>query len=508
MSRLLLAAFWLGLGMSACSSEPVYRADEAFCNALHTPKDGPLSKSLAPWASRMNTQTGVYVLERGNDALLARAFLCDSAERSIDIQYFIFSADNVGLIASDYLLRAAERGVRVRILVDDMLVDADAEELLAYDAHPNLEVRIYNPNVNLGKSWLNKLENAVSDFRAVNQRMHNKTFIVDGKVVITGGRNVADEYFDYDQEYSFRDRDVLLLGAVSRDIASSFERFWGDPLSQPISKVVAHEARLDPKAVWKALHDYACDPSNFWPQVRDEIESVPEGFRHLEAKQAVHWTDQIRFISDMPGKNDGKQGLGGGGITTSALLELIRNAKRSVWIQSPYLVTTEQSRALFADAVKRGVKVTILSNSLSSTDNLPAFSGYARHRKELLETGVNVYEWKPDAKVRRAAMGSTLEEVTGHVPVFGLHAKTMVIDEETLVVGTFNLDPRSTNLNTECITVVSSKPLAEGVLQHMREEIRAENAWHTTARYNPDAEAGPWKQIKLWLHGIVPIEIL
>lgn len=296
---------------------------------------------------------------------------------------------------------------------------------------------------------------------------------------------------------------------MSRDVEHSFERFWNDPLSRPIAEVADSEAgKLEPKAVWRALHDYACDPSNFWPQVRDEIKWVPDAFRKLTEQSAIEWVSDIRFVSDLPGKNDGTHGLKGGGITTSALFELIRNARQSLFIQSPYLVTTELGRTLFAGAVKRGVKVRILSNSLASTDNLPAFSGYARDREELLATGVEIYEWRPDAAVRRAAMASTLEQVKGKVPVFGVHAKTMVIDEETLVVGTFNLDPRSTNLNTECVTIVRSKALAEGVLRHMREEMGPKNAWHTTVDYNPDAKAGLWKRLKLTFHRLVPTAIL
>jgi putative cardiolipin synthase len=496
--------------VAACSERrvvPVAQPDAAFCDAMHATPGGALGAQLGPLREKMAAGTGVYVLERGNDALIARAWLSDAAERSIDIQYFIFSADNVGLIASDYLLRAAERGLKVRILVDDMLVDADADQLLAFDAHPNLEVRIYNPNVNLGKSLGTKLSNAVHDFRGVNQRMHNKTFIVDGEVVITGGRNVADEYFDYDQEYSFRDRDLLLFGGVTRDVQASFETFWKHPLSQPLSKLVdPGEGKLDPPTVWKELHAYACDPGNFWPDVRDQIKSLPEAFARL--RQEIRWVPGTRFVSDVPGKNDGTKGLKGGGVSTDAVIGLVKSAQKSLVLQSPYLVTTDMGRKLFADAVKRGVRVRILSNSLASTDNLEAFSGYARNREELLATGVEVYEWRPDAAVRRERMADVLEKATGHVPIFGVHAKTMVVDDETLVVGTFNLDPRSTNLNTECITIVPSPELASGVLAHMDEEMKPRNAWRTTADWNPDAEAGTWKRFKLLLRRVVLQDIL
>jgi phosphatidylserine/phosphatidylglycerophosphate/cardiolipin synthase-like enzyme len=183
-----------------------------------------------------DSSTGVYTLEEGDVSMIARAWLTEAAEKSIDIQYFIFSADNIGLIASDYLLRAADRGIQVRVIVDDIMVEADADELLALDAHPNLAIKIYNPLANVGKNFGQKIYNLTTDFKDFNQRMHNKTFIVDNKVVITGGRNIADEYFDYDHEYNFRDRDVLLIGKAAGDVQNSFEDFWNHPLSVPIAE--------------------------------------------------------------------------------------------------------------------------------------------------------------------------------------------------------------------------------------------------------------------------------
>jgi phosphatidylserine/phosphatidylglycerophosphate/cardiolipin synthase-like enzyme len=173
----------------------------------------------------METQTGVYVLEDGNDSMIARGWLGEYAEKTIAIQYFIFSTDNVGLIACDYLIRAADRGVKVRIIVGDIMVDADIQHILTFASHKNITVKIYNPRVNLGENIFDKIRKFTAAFRDANQRVHNKTFIVDGKVVITCGRNIADGYFDYDHEYNFRDRDILLLGNVTKTVQSSFYQF-------------------------------------------------------------------------------------------------------------------------------------------------------------------------------------------------------------------------------------------------------------------------------------------
>ena len=502
----LLLSSLLSVGCGQDEARPG-RPDQDFCEAVH--RDSPkLSTALAPFSDRLASQTGVYVLEGGEDAMMARAWLSDAAEKTIDVQYFIFSADNVGLIAADYLLRAAERDVRVRVIVDDFLLSADAQQLLDLDAHENLSIKIYNPNVNVGKSLGQKLTNALQDFRGINQRMHNKTFIVDGTAVITGGRNIADEYFDYDHEYNFRDRDVLLFGGTAADVQASFEAFWNDPLSVSVGGLVERERPVDLRATSDALHQYACNPENFWPEVRDKIRAVPQTFETMLQQGRLSWVDGVRFVSDRPGKNDGSEGLGGGGATTDTLVEMIGQARQEVFIQTPYLVTTELARGVFAEAVKRGVAVTILTNSLASTDNLDAFSGYARDREVLLATGVEIYEWRPDAALRRSMMKSALTERGARQPVFAVHAKTMVVDESHVVIGTFNLDPRSANLNTECITVIPSAHVARQVLVRLRQEVGPDNAWRVTQDQNPDAEAGIRRRLRLIWRIVIPKSIL
>lgn len=494
-----------------CTSEETkYPAiNEDFCAQIHMDSVSSLSNQLMPFAYQMISQTGVYTLEEGDASMISRAWLCESAEASIDIQYFIFSADNIGLIAIDYLLRAADRGVNVRMLVDDIMVEADVEDLLALDAHPNLSIRIYNPMANIGKNLPDKLYNLSTDFQGFNQRMHNKTFIVDGKVVITGGRNIADEYFDYDHEYNFRDRDVLLLGKVADDIHQSFETFWASKQSIPIAKLFnVNDFNLNAEAKYKYVHQYACNPFNFWPQVREKIKSVPLAFQKIQASGDLVWVDSVAFVSDVPGKNNGEEGLHGGGASTDYLMELIKRAKHTIYIQSPYLVTTKLSQHLFAEAIKRGVEVKILTNSMTSTDNLEAFSGYQRDREELLTLGVDIYEFKPDAAIRFKIMTGALQKEMDYTPIFGLHAKSMVIDKEVAVIGTFNLDPRSANLNTECIAVIYDSIVADNLFDAMVEDMKPENAWHTTRAFNPDGEAGWWKQFSIWLRGVVPKSIL
>lgn len=481
----------------------------SFCDDIHRNNSISLSKELEPISELLKTKTGVYVLEDGGGAMVTRAWLTEYAEETIDIQYFIFSMDNVGLIACDYLVRAADRGVKVRLLVDDIMVDADVQDILTLDSHDNITIKVYNPGVNLGKNIFDKLGKFATDFRSANQRMHNKTFIVDGKVVITGGRNIADEYFDYDHEYNFRDRDVLLLGKETKKVNSSFLNFWNNDLSVPVTSMIVdvpdnitNENRFD------KLHEYACNPDNFWPQVREKIKNLPAAFPVMINSGALVWVDEVEFASDEPGKNDGNSGLGGGGISTSKLIRLVKNAKHSIDIQSPYLITTQLARELFQDATNRGVKIRILTNSLASTDNLEAFSGYQKDRKALLETGVRIFEFRPDAAERKKIMTGELQATLDYQPIFGLHSKSMIVDGEITVIGTFNLDPRSANLNTECLAIIHSEQVSKQVLQGMEEEFKPENAWETTLKYNPDKEVGNVKRIKTWTRKILPKDIL
>ena len=497
----------------ACSDEekkqntPTIAPD--FCTSIHRDTSIRLGHKLDSLSDLMAHQTGVYVLEDGDGSMVARAWLSEYAEHTIDIQYFIFTADNVGLIAADYLVRAADRGVKVRILVDDIMVEADEQKLLTLDSHENISIKIYNPGTNVGKKISDKIIHLSTNLRAANQRMHNKTFTVDGKVVITGGRNIADEYFDYDHEYNFRDRDVLLIGGVTKHIQESFELFWNSSYVADVKSLIdTTQYNYNQVNRFEDLHQYACDSNNFWPQVRNKIKNIPTTFDIIQASGKLQWVDSVEFISDIPGKNDGSKGLGGGGITTNALIKLVQQAKDSIIIQSPYLITTDLGKQLFKEAVRRGVKIKILTNSLASTDNLQAFSGYQRDREELLKTGVRVFEFKPDAAIRFEIMTGALQKKINHTPVFGLHAKSMVIDGNITVIGTFNLDPRSANLNTECVTVIHSKKVSKEVQQEMLIEIKPENAWETTLTFNPDSKSTLKKNIKAKAMKVVPKGIL
>ena len=491
-------AFGLTLWLCSFAFSVAFGADQA-------------SAFIAAQIASHPNKTGVYVLDKGEEALIARAWLADYAKQTIEVQYFIWSDDNIGTLASEALLRAADRGVKVRVIVDDLLIKAPDQTLLGLALHPNIDIKIYNPQHSVGLPFLKRLLNIVTNFRGVNQRMHDKTFIVDGEIAITGGRNMATEYFDYNHTYNFRDRDVLLLGRDVALIESSFNRFWKSPLSAKVENlydgigIFQKNVRVDDtqvKQIYQSLHDYAQSKTNFSANLRGMISHIPNAFNTISNK--IIWTN-VTVISDLPGKNT-LDGFDGGGQSTLALVKLVNAAQKQIIIQSPYLVMSEHAVALFQSAIKRGVKVQINTNSLAATDNIQAFSGYRNQREQLLQMGVNIYEYKPNPLIKKQLIAA-LVLAEKRSPKFAIHAKTMVIDSETVFIGTFNFDPRSENLNIEVGVVIHNSDLAKSVENAIKTDMLPENSWNA-ATENPDQYVSFTKRSKVRFLQMLPLKAL
>lgn len=495
--------------------KPLVAALLALCIALAAPARAAADAHMAFIDSQIaaNTgKTGVYVLDTGTEALLARAWLADHAKESVEVQYFIWSTDNIGILAAEALLRAAERGVRVRVIVDDLLIDAPDKSLLALAQHPKIDIRIYNPQTSVGIPFHKRLLNVLTDFRGVNQRMHDKTLVVDGKIAITGGRNMAAEYFDYNHQYNFRDRDVLLLGETVKDMRASFERFWTSDISVKVEDLYGRLGAMQKyvrvndveiQQIYRELHEYAKSPENFAPEVRAAIAATPDSFARVA--QSTRWS-KVDFISDRPGKNENQFRLDGGGQTASALGKLVQSARTRVVIQSPYLVVSDQAIELFRQIIARGVVVRINTNSLASTDNLAAFSGYRNQREELLKMGLQIYEYKPAPEVQVKLMQRS-PTATKKMPIFSLHAKTIVVDSKIAYVGTFNLDPRSENLNTEVGAIIHDEALARAIEASIETDMARGNSWDA-AKDDPDQYVSFAKRSKARLFQMMPIKPL
>ena len=387
-------------------------------------------------------KSGVYPLPRAEDAFAARALLAAAAERSIDVQYYIWHDDVTGRLLFDALCKAADRGVRVRLLLDDNSTSGLDPILAALAAHPNIFVRLFNPLVNRRARWTNY----VFDFSRVNHRMHNKSFTVDDQVTIVGGRNVGDEYFGARGAVAFADLDVVAVGPVVRDIAASFDRFWNSSSAYPAQTIVPGVSPQEAAQLLSALGATASEPG---------AKSYLETLRHSELVTELHeqrlrfeWVD-VKFVGDDPAKVfTADREL----LLLPRLLELTGQPTSEFDLVSPYLVPRKEGTAQLSALAQRGVRVRVLTNSLASNDVAAVHAGYAKSREPLLRAGLTVYELKP----RPVAVGSAPK----HSSSASLHAKTFQIDGTRAFVGSFNFDPRSAQLNTELGLLIESPQLA------------------------------------------------
>ena len=478
-----------------------------FVSPLLAQESITIENIVTPLVEKHPDKTGLYVLEKGGEALLTRGWLADRAIKTIDVQYFIWGNDNIGKLAAETLLRAAERGVHVRVLVDDFLIDAESDDIFAMAYHPNIEIRLYNPVHSVGVNFFERLTNMVIDFRGSNQRMHNKMFVVDNTIAITGGRNMENQYFDFGHAYNYRDRDVLLVGKVISQLSDTFEEFWNSDLAKPVEQLVSNPFKKhDDKqisSIYKNLHAYAQNESNYLPEVRQSMDGINSEV--VPIIESAYWLD-ASFISDRPGKNDTwfNFNLGGGGDSTTALAQLLNSAKDNVVIQSPYLILSSDAWDLFKAALERGVSIKICTNSLAASDNLPAFSGYSSQIDELLDAGIELYEYRHDAKRRYDLVKQYSQYKEGKLPIFSLHAKTMVVDDSIVFIGTFNLDPRSENLNTEVGIIAKHNELARAVKREIEIDMLEGNSWNVR-RDGRNNDTSIMKRGKLFFMQLLPL---
>jgi cardiolipin synthase C len=393
-------------------------------------------------------ESGVCPLVQGTDALAARLALAAAAERSLDIQYYIWHGDETGKLLAGRVLAAAGRGVRVRLLLDDFGSSAKDEGLLALDSHSNIEVRVYNPLALRGMRVLGSL----ADFPRTTRRMHNKSFTADNQITIVGGRNIGDEYFGAHEALDFADLDALAVGSVVREVSAAFDVFWNSAAAYPITTI--NRQRAAPPALEKLRGHSASEEMQIVHRLRN-------------GELAFDWC-QAWIVCDSPEKTEGvpaleRQLLG-------QLRPTVAATKRELVVISPYLVPGRTGLAFFREMRRRGVRVILLTNSLAATDAVPVHAGYARYRKELLRMGVELYELKPSANATHTA---------------SLHAKSFVFDRRVLFIGSFNFDPRSARLNTEMGIVFESPELAGPMVKKLEAKL-SEVAWRVEAVPGPD----------------------
>ena len=405
----------------------------------------------------------------GPEALRWRLALVDTATVSIDAQYFIWKQDAVGSLLMERVLKAADRGVRVRLLLDDSFLSGEEQMMLAVDAHPNVELRIFNPFQQRSSSMsLRYLEN-LNDFERTNHRMHNKLLIADGQVAIAGGRNIANEYFDFDEDENFRDFDVLTTGRVLPEISASFDDYWNSGWAYPITIVDHRKAEPDELArLRERLHTDASVLNDWLATADTDPQTLPARWAKLAARLLPGTAHVLEDNPRIEGEILPVQ-------AADHISKLFSTASEDVMGISAYLIPSDNLLQVAQALTARGVRIRALTNSLASNNHIAAHSAYRHRRKQIVEAGIELHEFRPDAAERShfEAPGFGADHV-------GLHTKILVLDRRLVFVGTINTDPRSMVLNTEVSLVIDSPELATAILAAFAPDFLPANSWRVT----------------------------
>jgi putative cardiolipin synthase len=502
--KIILLIMLLPALTTGCATGPI-NYPRRYSEAITDTRDTELGRAVTQWHSEHPDDSGFYPLISGKDAFGARLALIDMAERSIDVQYFLMKNDMAGLVFVDKLLEAADRGVRVRLLLDDVFTKVEDEAFLLINQHPNIEIRLFNPVGRGGSYWLNFL----ADFDRANRRMHNKSFTVDNQVSIIGGRNIAEEYFELKKGGEFRDLDILGLGPVAAEIAITFDRFWNHELSVPVEAFDSGKKKQDLEAVREAFSE----------ELREESDSIYVQAVESELIQDL-FNDRIplypataEVITDDPEKLLNKVSQDHQVLVTR-MAEVVANANAEVIIVTPYLIPGKEGIEFWNRVTDKNVRVIVLTNSLASTNHIPVHGAYARYRHRLIQAGVELHELRVDAsELSKGDDEKAFESVT-------LHTKAIMVDRRYLFIGSLNLDPRSIDINTEMGVLVDSADMSARIAAPFMERLPSKSytvvedengrlRWHglidgKQVIEDSEPQAGRWRRFKAFVTRILP----
>jgi putative cardiolipin synthase len=492
----------LGIGlalllMAACTSVPFdYPREGSYQEKAAT--TGSLSQLGEAWLQGQTQRTAVYPLASGTDAYQVRLDIIDRAQATIDAQYFLIKPDAAGVGFSGALLRAADRGVRVRVLLDDIFTTAGDEGLALLSAHENVQVRLFNPLSRQGIATLNYMV----DFKRANRRMHNKSLTVDGLVTIIGGRNIAGEYFDMNPKVRFWDFETLSFGGLIPEVSDSFDIFWNHKLSVPMQ---AFKPKLNNSDLQKVRAELTA-----WQQAHPLDEFASDGIiQGLLDHRLTPYYAEVHVVSDHPDKlvnpvSPEYQTL------AQSLGDLLASAESEILVFSPYFIPSKGMAEELVKLSQRGVNVVILTNSLASTNHVAVHSGYKRYRKTLLQGGVTLVEV--------SASGGRLDSDA----VTTLHTKAILVDREWLFVGSLNVDPRSIEINTEMGLIAHAPELARDLSNAAEKSLRdvaylvelkpdGSLQWRASTEegdviVSKEPESSWWRRFSVGFYGLLPIE--
>lgn len=497
--------------LTACALPPVNDREASKALTTEEGSDTALGQALAPLIDQHPGLTGVVTLSDSLDAFAARMLLISTAQRTVDIQYYIWRNDITGNLLLHALHEAADRGVRVRLLVDDNGTAGLDGKLALLNAEPTAEVRLFNPFPLRSFKSLGFL----TEFKRLNRRMHNKSLTVDGQVTIIGGRNIGDEYFGATQGVAFADLDVMSAGAIVDDVSHDFDRYWNSPSAYAIDQLVRTPSPRKSETLQKDEASAALLPEAHAYLKAVEGSAFAENL--LSRRMEFRWVP-VRMVSDDPAKVLGKAKPEM--MLTARLAEILDQPTHSVDLISPYFVPTEQGVQAFSELSAQGVRVRILTNAMEATDVIAVHAGYAKYRIPLLDQGISLFE------MRRHTTDYNPKEKAGPFGSSGssLHAKTFSVDGKRVFVGSFNFDPRSAQLNTELGFVIESEEMAQDIsdafdntiphhayrveLDEQRRMIWIDQSADGITTLTSEPSAPFWKRLYIGFLSWLPIESL
>jgi putative cardiolipin synthase len=440
---------------------------------------------------------------------VARAQSARRAARSIDVQTYIWHADLTGMFLAQQLLDAADRGVKVRLLLDDLDARARNAGLAALAAHPNIEVRMFNPFASR-KGSFSKAGEGVRSFGRINHRMHNKSWIADNRIALVGGRNIGDEYYGASEEVNFVDLDFAMVGPVVRDASASFDKYWNSPSAYPMELLDAESVSAPAlEKLRSALASRLADAQN--SRYANALRGDDAVKRLMAGDWPMQWAQTWRFVSDDPGKVTMKKKDAARTHVGAELLPMVQATETELSVISPYFVPGDKVTATFVAMAGSGKTVRILTNSLVANDVAAVHGGYSRYRKPLVEGGVQIWELKPTSE---GSVNSSLFGSSGA----SLHTKAFAVDGKTLFVGSYNLDPRSTWLNCEQGVMVENETLTKQLEDIFATQTSGAHAWRVTMKgkdlewsdgtetFDSDPKASAGRHFQAWLARVLHLD--
>lgn len=485
--------------LAGCRSlQPIELPDESARQSANTPL----------WMALENERADDWfeLLNDGDTALEWRLRMIDSATDSLDLQTFLWKKDQTGLQIFHHILKAADRGVHIRLLLDDTFTMGENDLIFDMDQHPHIEFRIYNPFQRRYDSIaLRQLMN-VGEFSRLDHRMHNKVMLADGRVAILGGRNLADEYFGRHEKANFRDLELLCSGSIIKELSARFDAYWNSNWSFPVDRVLTHPSSGN-------------DLAHLRVQMNEAVKGI---FEESSTTRQQQWTQVARsaiagkatLLADAPAQTSPSAADEFPSQLAELLVSRINQSQKELVLVSAYLIPTPELETAVEQAEKRGVNVRILTNSLRSNNHTSAHSAYRHHVRRLINHGADLHEVRSLAKDRSIYMQSPVDE-----KVLGLHAKLLLIDREQTFIGSANLDPRSLRLNTEIGLLVQSPALNQRVRELLELDFHKRNAWHLKESDNgsiiwvadditldKQPADSNFQRIEDWFFSILPIE--